>query len=154
MKMKKRTASILAGIVLLLFVSPILFWAISTKTDIYPKSKGVHFKKLMISKFWELRGVDRRECKHVEWSFIAIADYEPTELLQNYGAIWNRMPKPGHPALAGSIYRGRFFAIFSFITPKFELSMEKYLGYTTQNIPLKEHTVGTHLYICRLDNWY
>ncbi len=148
--MKKRFIEI----VILLIALLIIFLATDTVTDIfYPKSKHIHLEQTMVSTFWEQRGIHKRTCKHIQWLFVAVTDYESVEILQYYEERWNRQPKPSHPALAEAEYQGRFFAIFSFITSNFELSMDKYLGYVTQSIPLKEYSIGTHLYICRLEDW-
>lgn len=151
---KKRLVGILTGFVFLLLVLPILLWAVNFVRDIYPKSSSIHLQKPLASRFWEQRGLHKRECEHVRWFFVAVAEYEPTEILQHYQEMWKREARPPHPALVELEYQGRFFAIFNIHTSNFELSMEKYLGYTTQSVPQKEYTIGTHLYVCRLEDWY
>lgn len=152
--MNKRLVSTFIGIVILLIVFPLIFLVIDVVTDIYPKSKDIRLNQTMVSNFRQQTGVHKRTCRHVQWFFVARSNYEPAEILQYYEDEWNRETKPVSPLLAGSEHQGRFFSIFSFTTSKFELSMEKYLGYTTQNITLKEYVIGNHLYICSLEDWY
>ncbi len=152
--MKSRTASVFTWIIVLLLISPIIFWVISESAEIYPESSSIHFKKPMVSRFWEQRGVHKRECVRIHWSFVAIAEYTPSELLQYYENRWRREPRPSSPLLSNSDYQGRFFAIFSFIASRFEISQEKYVGYNTKNISPLEYEIGNYLFFCKLDDWY
>ena len=152
--MKSRAAHIFTWVIIVLLISPILFFVMNGSAEIYPKSSFIHFRKPMFSRFWEQRGVHKRECARIQWSFVAIAEYTPSELLQYYEDRWRRKPNPGSPLLANSDYQGRFFPIFSFVTSNFEISREKYIGYNTENITPLEYEIGNYLFVYKLDDWY
>lgn len=110
----------------------------------------------MVSTFKEFQGVHKRECKQTQLFFVAMSDYRSVEIIQYYEEKWKREPKHIYLGRVDSGHQGVFFPIFNFTIIKFEMSMEKYLGYTMQDFSFfpKEYTIGYYLNLCVIENWY
>lgn len=152
--MKNWRNGIFIGIVLLFVALPVMMLTLDVARDIYPKSSNVRLNQTMMSTFREQQGVHKRTCRRFRWFFVTMASYEPKEILLHYKEQWNKEPNPVSSMLVESEHQGRFFSIFSFTMLNVELSMEKYLGFVTQNKNPKEYTIGNYLFLCKLENWY